>query len=117
MNKFKILASKLLKGSLWCSQIEYIVMQQVQTQLGMPVKFVQKQIIKLLVTISTVNKNLVDQNVLATDSVIVLPNETVVPKIEDIIRINGVKYNIVTIVPIANLNNQPACYQLVVRIK
>lgn len=117
MNKFKNLANKLIKNSLWCSEIVYVVTQEESDGPGLPVTYgdISRKLLK--VVIKKVSKNLVDNvNVFSTDKSMVIDALTVVPKKQDYVEIAAEKYKIVSIYPLGIMSNEPTAYELILRL-
>ena len=117
MNKFKNLASKLLKNKLWCSNITYIITQKESHGPGMPVYYGESSRITMKVVIKNVSKNLVDNvNIFNTDSSFVMDAMTLTPKQQDKILIEENTWKIVSIIPLGTLSNEPTAYEIVMRL-
>lgn len=118
MNKFKNLASKLIKNKLWCSEISYIVTSRDEsTRPGFPTSWLVSKRIALKVVIKSVSKNLVDNvNIFNTDSSIVIDATTLIPKPQDYIVIKTQRWKIVAIIPLGVMDNEPTAYEIVMRL-
>lgn len=115
MNKFKLLAKKLLGNSLWNS--EFTLIPRVKIKNGINNSYEELEPIVFKGVVGIIDKNLIDNiNIFTTDEVIYIDSLTTVPKIDDIIIILDKKYKIIKISPLGVLNNDPALYQIVIRL-
>lgn len=117
MNKFKNLASKLIKNKLWCSSLTYVITKRESSGPGLPSDIIDDSSFTLNAVIKSVSKSLID-NVLIfnSDMSFVIDSISVTPKKDDYIIISGNKWKIVMITPLGLLNNEPTAYELIIRL-
>lgn len=117
MNKFKNLTAKLIKNTLWSSNIIYVVTQEEDNGIGLPKSWGDISRLSMKAIVKKVSKNLVDnEKIVNTDESFIIDALSFVPKIQDKIERGEATYKIVAIFPLGILSDEPTAYEIVARL-